>query len=456
MKTAFRKTGIYPPDRSVYTGDDFAPSKASSCQVHLPESFVGEAPSSDDMAVFTSDASYILPEDTDSDGDDIMSWDHETSARTRPRMSSLPPSSDLDPYKSDSESEDSDSECGSDAATEPDPLHSDHEIPTDANLGANCEDASNTPPNTRSSPDSHFRSQRYHPPPVVRTLEQDMMLSDDAKFDELRNSRRNVQLYYDMMLHYKGLWEASEAHNHFMKTELALAKEQIANLEAKKSRRGTAKIKARIMVHTEHKEAYARKQADREQKEMEAREAEAKAEAEKVEREQRMKEEEKSRELLTALSSYKLRDDLVVIARILKIDDTGTVKELRKRIGDYVNENEETVSGIPRLSGLVKSRRGGDQRNRKENTTTQDSQEAPAMTSDGTPPLLINKPNETFIPPLVHANPPQFDPSYHFYTPGHHYYSNPYHGHYHHSHAFTSVPGPSTLPSLSGPSHFPS
>ena len=44
---SFEKTGLYPVNRSVFTPDDFAPSKASSSIAYVPETFPDDFPSSD-------------------------------------------------------------------------------------------------------------------------------------------------------------------------------------------------------------------------------------------------------------------------------------------------------------------------------------------------------------------------------------------------------------------------
>ena len=47
IKSGFKKTGIYPLNRNVFTKEDFAPSKASSTIAWTPSSYPEEVPSSD-------------------------------------------------------------------------------------------------------------------------------------------------------------------------------------------------------------------------------------------------------------------------------------------------------------------------------------------------------------------------------------------------------------------------
>ena len=67
---AFEKTGIYPVTRTVFTNKDFAPSKVSSSQVHVPDSFPAKFPSSDPIE---ADPDYEPPLDDDTDAVSLQS-----------------------------------------------------------------------------------------------------------------------------------------------------------------------------------------------------------------------------------------------------------------------------------------------------------------------------------------------------------------------------------------------
>ena len=62
---SFKVTGLYPVDRTVFTQEDFAPSKASSSTAHVPNDFPEEFPSSDPIEI---DSDY-KPASNDSNSD---------------------------------------------------------------------------------------------------------------------------------------------------------------------------------------------------------------------------------------------------------------------------------------------------------------------------------------------------------------------------------------------------
>ena len=64
---AFEKTGLYPVNRSVFTPEDFAPSKASSTIAYVPETFPDDFPASD--LIELSDVETIQDSGSDDDSD---------------------------------------------------------------------------------------------------------------------------------------------------------------------------------------------------------------------------------------------------------------------------------------------------------------------------------------------------------------------------------------------------
>jgi hypothetical protein len=72
---AFEKTGLYPVNRSVFTPEDFAPSKASSMIAYVPETSLDTFPSSD--AVELSESESIQDSGSQDDSDSMFIVDDE-------------------------------------------------------------------------------------------------------------------------------------------------------------------------------------------------------------------------------------------------------------------------------------------------------------------------------------------------------------------------------------------
>lgn len=206
--------------------------------------------------------------------------------------------------------------------------------------------------NTQSSSSSKFISQPNPALLVVYTLEQDQLLSEKIKLEQLWKLRCEIGQFYNATLYYKGLYEVAEAHSTFIKDELTLAKVQIENLKHKQSCCGICKIKVHIMVHTEQEKKYAKKLAEKNEEERLDIEEEERTEMVKTECEQQMKEEKQSWVFLSSLSMYKYNDDLVVLAQVLKINDTRNKQVVYKQIHNYIYNNLETLSSNPQLYGL--------------------------------------------------------------------------------------------------------
>ena len=67
IKKAFKKTGIYPINRSVFQPEDFAPSKALLPVAHVPNSFPANVPSSDPVEPSDAEDEDFYPSDNDSE-----------------------------------------------------------------------------------------------------------------------------------------------------------------------------------------------------------------------------------------------------------------------------------------------------------------------------------------------------------------------------------------------------
>src|SRR6266404_2442588 len=66
IKKALKKVGLYPIDCTVFTEQDFAPSKVTSVIVHVPDSFPNNVPLSD-LAEATDDNQWPGTDSDDSD-----------------------------------------------------------------------------------------------------------------------------------------------------------------------------------------------------------------------------------------------------------------------------------------------------------------------------------------------------------------------------------------------------
>ena len=98
------------------------------------------------------------------------------------------------------------------------------------------------------------------------------------------------------------------------------------------------------------------------EKEKEKEEAERAKEAEASNRNQRIAEAASSR-IFEPLKTYKVKEDLMILARALKTSEDGTNAELTNRIQKHIDENQGTLVNIPRFSGLFATSRRQIKRN---------------------------------------------------------------------------------------------
>ncbi|KAJ2919050.1 hypothetical protein MD484_g1314, partial [Candolleomyces efflorescens] len=344
IKKSFEKTGIYPFNPKIFPPESFAPSKIYSCKAHVPESFPPEIPSSPiPFEMDASDDEYHPSSDLDIDDQGPASNNDDQRIPAEPQISSKQPINiDLD------------SDCDATDAEPEDPTQldnpEDHQA-VDAYASFSSTSSSNSRITRASSISTSLLNVPNPRPPTIRSAFEDERLSPEQRFDEIRSLRVQVQEIWEAMVYWKAQAQAADAHCTLIKRELDLSKEQIANLERKKTRRSSKQTLSRVIVHKNRREEY--RQEAQERATQQAAEAErlAAKEAEDLARKARMSEEERSRNFVGSLSSYK-RDDLLVLARVLGVDDQGTVAELRPRIRDYILENKTTLCRNPRVSGL--------------------------------------------------------------------------------------------------------
>ncbi|KAG2017412.1 hypothetical protein CC2G_015303 [Coprinopsis cinerea AmutBmut pab1-1] len=348
IKKAFEKTGIFPFNPNVFTDEDFAPSRNTSTRAHVPASFPPEFPSSDGI-----EPPSDFQTETDSDEEDDPDYDPDGQR-------SDGSGEDDDPMGVDSNDENDD---------DPESAQSD-----DTHFSNGEHNDANSPRLTRSlSAETSFISAPSPSPPALHSLIRDQSLTPDERLAEIRALRCQQSDLWQAIQYWKAQAFAGSAHCTLIKRELALAKLQVANLEKKRTRR-TGKEKARILVHKKYKASF-----------MEELEAELKSLLQRAGREAAqqawMSTEVKERIFDRPLSSYKKREDLVILARVLNLSEAGKVVDIRQRLQGHLKAEQENLAGNPRFAGLFSrsQRRGA--------TTSTTAQATPAPSPYTQPPL---------------------------------------------------------------------
>ncbi|EIN11354.1 hypothetical protein PUNSTDRAFT_50385 [Punctularia strigosozonata HHB-11173 SS5] len=154
----------------------------------------------------------------------------------------------------------------------------------------------------------------------------------------------------------EALRQSADAHCTLSRLALEEEKTRLANA-SKKQARGSAKIKARIVAAPELQAHFEEQQRAAAAKEREAREKEQAKSVQNAERDARLVYAATSKVYDHSLSTYtKRKDDLVGLARALKINDDGANPVLLARIRDHLNAHPELASN-PRFFGLFRSSR---------------------------------------------------------------------------------------------------
>jgi hypothetical protein len=312
---AFKKSGIWPVNRDVFTAEDYAPS--------IPYST--EARDMPDLPEFDPLVPIVPPS--------AATISH---ARKRARRCDSDSGSDSD-SSSDSDS-DSDSESGFDADDGPElpqqppsstsmpaaPTSSSASIPTPS-PAPSLHASSSTSPSTRPSrhstqsplPPTHF----YHDPVLF------------ARIQRLENEVHTMR-----------------AHVGMVEFQLAEQKRKLNERDGRVSKRRKLNVEARVLTSAEGKRLAAEKDAER------ARKAQSKADGA-----QRRKEKENCRDetrrnwdhsaALTGLLSAKNKDDLMDIAWSLNLSEEGTKAQLLERMTKHFDTHPEQRDSA-KYSGL--------------------------------------------------------------------------------------------------------
>ncbi|KAG1905855.1 uncharacterized protein F5891DRAFT_1182921 [Suillus fuscotomentosus] len=186
-------------------------------------------------------------------------------------------------------------------------------------------------------------------------------------YDDVINSNRedlwrNIQFLYGQNKTLFKLYSmqsarlaAAEAHCTLTSHQVSMLNEWLAN-KTQKKRQKLKKINARFVTHPELKEAFEAEEIERTEKEKVDAEKAAQKKAENDLRLSRIEEDIKTKVFDGSLSSYKRKDDLIIIAGALSLPRDRTMIELTARIKDFLAGNPECASQ-PRFVGLLGGKR---------------------------------------------------------------------------------------------------
>jgi DDE superfamily endonuclease len=323
IQSAFRCCGIHPFNPSIFTEEDFAPSKLSSTQSHTPTSFPQEIPSSptamsssepeeDPLSEHSDFDIGVIDWDTDSqDGDYILPNDDNPVDRTTPTMPMHPATVSQVSTRS-TPSFGNLHKSSSSSAVSANAMLSRHQIsPSDAHSG-------------------------------------DRRTYEEMQF-EIRKLQYSKQLLENEVLSLKGQLVASNAHCTVINRAVTETRTELEN-QKKKTRR-SVKTQSRFVTHPELKAVFKAEMAEKEAQGRQAAEKEAQKVVEDAARAEQINEDTASKIFTGSLSSYKRKDDLIVLAGALGLSTGGTVVELTSRIKSHVEDHPELAQNT-RFAGL--------------------------------------------------------------------------------------------------------
>jgi hypothetical protein len=342
IQNAFRVTGISPLNPDVFTKEDYAPSQAFSIKAHVPKTYPDNVPSSD-PAIATDHEDGDSSDDGDYEESEfetrpmILSGDGDGDGMSDSELPDDEPASESGDSTSETERESSTTASQKEAPIRPRDMDSDRP----------------TIRITRSMVRSISMPLESPIPPIE--LDKLHQLTKEDLITHVLNMQGRVFALEHELQNTNAMRQSSESHCTLAKRMIEDANTRLDNANKKKNR-GTVKIKARIVVAPELQESFEREEREADMREREAKEREHTKAVEAAERDRRIVEAAISKTYDAPLSSYKLKEDLVGLARALKIVDTGTVANLTERIKQHLHDNPNLVHN-PRFSGLFNSRR---------------------------------------------------------------------------------------------------
>lgn len=468
IKKAFARTGIYPFNPNVFSDQDFAPSKASSRDAHLPSSYppgVGSPQTSTPVTTAPQLEPQMGHEDDvdanlDLEGRDVGCIEMDNGA--------IDESEGSDPDEDDGESNnltfyydpslDGPQNASPDRDVAANTLRSSTiGVPNSTDF---LSGSSRLPENETITPSAN--PPECNEPEVAATGQESMIpepthvsdgpgtlftgplipLPSVSQFSQMNEAERWTHMHR-LHLENRALTmtvaakvaeaEAANAHCTLAKYEISTLRQQQAS---KKGNGRTMKMASRFITHPDLKDAFEAQQKAREEKAAKDAEIAAKKKAEHESRTSRIDHDVVLKTFENSLSTYKRKDDLVTIARALQItvEPKDTITTLLKNIKARMAENPALAQN-PRFSALFGEARRG-QRKRTAATLLGPEDQCittPSQTQQAGPsrvaapstvyaqPFTLPVPNGSEQPPQLLLQPPHITQShpYHeqFYPP---------------------------------------
>ncbi|KAI0729980.1 hypothetical protein C8Q72DRAFT_745963, partial [Fomitopsis betulina] len=182
-------------------------------------------------------------------------------------------------------------------------------------------------------------------------------LSRDESLAELRRLREQNRALSMELQSTKAELEASNAHCTLMKHENGDLRTQLENSKKRKER-NTSRRMARFITNQSLRSRYEQEKAEQEAKKQEQEQRRQEKEARDTEEAAYIAREAADR-VFGSFASYKLKRDLIILARALGLSAEGTNIILTARIKDHLQANEQSLN-VPgsRFAGLFRSGRG--------------------------------------------------------------------------------------------------